>query len=143
LLGAQEALLAGIGAQDELLRRSEHERTLAAVRAQLGEAAFHAAWAEGRALTIDQAIAEARLVTAAKPTTRSEPAAAPAYPAGLTEREVEVLRLLARGLSNAEIGEQLVVSPRTVGAHLRSIFGKLDVTTRTAAAHVAEELKLI
>ena len=55
----------------------------------------------------------------------------------LTGREVEVLRLVALGLSNAEIAAQLVVSPRTVHAHLRSIFDKLGVTTRTAAAHEA------
>jgi DNA-binding NarL/FixJ family response regulator len=57
--------------------------------------------------------------------------------AGLTGREVEVLRLVALGLSNSDIAAQLAVSPRTVHAHLRSIFDKLGVTTRTAAAHEA------
>jgi DNA-binding NarL/FixJ family response regulator len=61
-------------------------------------------------------------------------------PAGLTSREVEVLQLVALGLSNADIGERLGVSPRTVHAHLRSIFDKLGVTTRTAAAHEAVRL---
>jgi len=51
-----------------------------------------------------------------------------------------VLQLVALGLSNADIGERLVVSPRTVHAHLRSIFDKLGVTTRTAAAHEAVRL---
>ena len=55
----------------------------------------------------------------------------------LSEREVEVLQLLAQGLSNADIAAQLVVSPRTVAAHLRSVFTKLGVATRTAAAHEA------
>ncbi len=58
-------------------------------------------------------------------------------PARLTGREVEVLRLVALGLSNADIANLLDVSPRTVHAHLRSIFDKLGVTTRTAAAREA------
>jgi DNA-binding CsgD family transcriptional regulator len=61
----------------------------------------------------------------------------------LTEREVEVLKLVAEGLTNAQIAEQLVLSPLTVNAHLRSIFNKLNVNTRTAAAHQAMELGLV
>jgi len=61
----------------------------------------------------------------------------------LTEREVEVLKLVAQGLKNAQIAEKLVVSPLTVNAHLRSIFNKLDVTTRTAAVHHAVERGLL
>jgi DNA-binding NarL/FixJ family response regulator len=60
-------------------------------------------------------------------------------PDGLSERELEVLRLVAQGLTNTKIAEQLVLSPLTVNAHLRSIFNKLDVTSRTAAARVALE----
>jgi DNA-binding NarL/FixJ family response regulator len=61
---------------------------------------------------------------------------------GLTTREVQVLRLLAAGLNNAAIAERLVLSPRTVHAHLRSIYNKLGVTSRTAAAHEAVQLNL-
>ncbi len=64
-------------------------------------------------------------------------------PAGLSEREVDVLGLVAQGLSNAEIAERLVVSPRTVEAHLRSVFQKLGVATRTAAAHQAVRLGIL
>ncbi len=67
----------------------------------------------------------------------------PEYPAGLTEREVEVLRWLARGLTNQEIAGKLVLSRRTVHAHLRSIYGKLDVTTRSAATRAAIENKIV
>ena len=58
-------------------------------------------------------------------------------PDGLTPREVEVLRQLARGLSNAQIAEALVVSLLTVKAHLRSIYSKLGVTSRSAATRYA------
>jgi len=58
-------------------------------------------------------------------------------------REIEVLRLLATGLSNAQISEKLVVSPTTVNAHLRNIYGKLGVKSRTAAAHFAVESGLV
>ena len=64
-------------------------------------------------------------------------------PAGLTEREVEVLRLVAVGLSNDDIAQRLVISPRTVHAHVRAVFAKLGVSTRTAAAHEAGLLNLL
>jgi ATP/maltotriose-dependent transcriptional regulator MalT len=60
-------------------------------------------------------------------------------PAGLSTREVEVLRLLARGLSNREIADQLVISEHTVSRHLQNIFGKLGVGTRAAAGAYAFE----
>ena len=66
-----------------------------------------------------------------------------ARPAGLTEREVEVLRLVAIGLSNDDIARRLVVSPRTVHTHLRALFAKLGVSTRAAAAHEANLLNLL
>lgn len=61
---------------------------------------------------------------------------------GLTDRETEVLRLVAVGLSDTAIAGRLSLSRRTVQAHLRSIFTKLDVTSRTAAAHRASMLEL-
>jgi len=54
-----------------------------------------------------------------------------------------VLRLVARGLSDAEVAELLVISPRTVNAHLRSIYSKLNITSRTAATYFAIEHHLI
>lgn len=67
---------------------------------------------------------------------RLAPAAAPA---GLTAREVEVLRLVASGRSNAQMAAQLVLSEKTVARHLSNIFTKLDVPSRTAAAAYAFE----
>jgi len=55
-------------------------------------------------------------------------------PAGLTAREVEVLRLLARGLPNKEIAERLVISPKTVANHVEHIYSKIGASTRAAAA---------
>ncbi|QBR92272.1 helix-turn-helix transcriptional regulator [Nocardioides euryhalodurans] len=60
-----------------------------------------------------------------------------ALPAGLTAREVEVLRLVASGRSNAQIAAELVLSEKTVARHLSNIFGKLDVGSRTAATAYA------
>ena len=65
------------------------------------------------------------------------------YPGELTLREVEVLRLLALGLTNAQIAERLVISPRTVNAHLRAMYSKLTVTSRTAATRYAIEHDLV
>jgi DNA-binding CsgD family transcriptional regulator len=56
------------------------------------------------------------------------------WPGGLTSREVEVLRLLVRGLSNREIAEQLVISPKTAGSHVEHIYSKIGVSNRARAS---------
>ncbi len=61
------------------------------------------------------------------------------YPGGLTAREVEVLRLVARGLTDAQVAEELVLSRRTVSTHLTSIYSKLGVNSRSAATRFALE----
>jgi HD-GYP domain-containing protein (c-di-GMP phosphodiesterase class II)/DNA-binding CsgD family transcriptional regulator len=66
-----------------------------------------------------------------------------AWPNDLTDREVEVLRVLARGLSNREIADALVLSPRTVQHHLASVYDKIDVRTRAGAAVFAVESGLV
>lgn len=60
-----------------------------------------------------------------------------AQPGGLTSREIEVLRLVAEGMSNLEIADELILSEKTVARHLSNIFTKLDVASRTAAAAFA------
>jgi predicted ATPase/DNA-binding CsgD family transcriptional regulator len=128
--------------------RADEERMRAMVRAQLGEQAFTQALAEGRAMTPEQALsAQGHSVLASPP---NAPAGAgrpqvpsPASPGDLTEREVEVLRLVAQGLTDAQVAESLVISPRTVNAHLRSIYSKLGITSRHAATLFALKQQLI
>ena len=64
-------------------------------------------------------------------------------PAGLTEREVEVLQLLARGLSNKEIAQRLVITPKTVGNHVEHIYSKIGASTRAAAGLFAMRYGLL
>ncbi len=62
---------------------------------------------------------------------------APARPGGLTDREIDVLRLVARGLTNKEIASALGISPKTAGHHVQHVFEKLGVRTRAAATLIA------
>jgi DNA-binding NarL/FixJ family response regulator len=64
-------------------------------------------------------------------------------PAGLSQREVEVIRLVATGMSNAEAADALFLSRRTVDAHLRRIYDKLDLASRTELARFAREHALL
>jgi DNA-binding NarL/FixJ family response regulator len=64
-------------------------------------------------------------------------------PSDLTDREVEVLRLIARGRSNREVADQLFISPKTVGRHVENLYAKIDVSSRAAAALFAMEHGLL
>jgi non-specific serine/threonine protein kinase len=114
----------------------------AQVRAQLGDEAFAREIAAGKRLTLDD------LRTIPHPpepvsAAQTAPASASAPDASLTARETEILRILAQDLSNPQIAERLVVSRRTVDAHLRSIYDKLGVKSRDAAIRVAREQGLL
>jgi DNA-binding NarL/FixJ family response regulator len=92
------------------------------LRAQLGEDAFATAQAEGRTMTLEYLLATENIPTAALMTSSPQEPFQPlvrALPDELTAREVEVLRLLAQGLTDAQIAKQLVISPRTVNFHLK------------------------
>jgi len=68
---------------------------------------------------------------------KAQPSRAPVFPDGLTQREVEVLRLIATGKTDREIAEELIISVNTVGNHVRSILNKTGVANRTEAASYA------
>ena len=152
LSGAASSLRTLLGAPLPPIDRPSYEHTVAALRAQLDEPAFTAVWTEGQAMTLEEAIAEAMQVQAREhitpspvPAPRETPATSLSRgnPFGLTAREIEVLRLLTQGLTTTHIAEQLTISPRTADAHVRSIYSKLEVTSRAAATRSAIEHKLI
>jgi predicted ATPase/class 3 adenylate cyclase/DNA-binding CsgD family transcriptional regulator len=148
LEGAMEALREAIGVVLHPTIRTIHEFTIAAIRDQLGEEAFTVAQAEGRRMTPEQALAAQGQATTpalipAAQTSALAMKSATAYPDGLTPREVEVLRLVAQGLTDAQVAEQLVISPRTVNNHLTSLYRKIQVSTRSAATRYALEHRLI
>ena len=80
---------------------------------------------------------------ALKERAEQQPTRAAAYPDGLTQREVEVLRLIAAGKSNREIGEELVISLNTVARHVSNIFSKTGSSNRTEAAAYANQRGLV
>jgi predicted ATPase/DNA-binding CsgD family transcriptional regulator len=136
LLGAAHAMRERITEPSSPSRRASLERLLDAARAALGEAAYTRAWAAGRAMPPDQAVAEALADRESAPPARGPRAASAlgpgpaADPDALTTREREVAALIARGLSNREIAEELVVSERTVEWHVANILGKLGLESR-------------
>jgi HD-GYP domain-containing protein (c-di-GMP phosphodiesterase class II)/DNA-binding CsgD family transcriptional regulator len=99
--------------------------------------AAHALHEEVRAGRLD-AVAVGAVIEAAGLPRRRTP-----WPNELTDREVEVLRVLARGLSNRDIAETLVLSPRTVQHHLASVYDKIGLRTRAGAAVFAIENGLV
>ncbi len=128
--------------------RPSYERAVATARLHLGEQAFAAAWQEGRTMTLEQVLAASERVALSTPTSAGQPSTTtaktlPTYPAGLTAREVEVLRLAAQGLSDAQVAEQLVISPRTVNWHLTLIYSKLGVSSRSGATRYAIEHRIV
>jgi len=147
LWGAAEALRQALGTPLPPVARADYEHAVAAARNTAGERAFAVAWAQGRSLSPEQALAARGPVTMSMPIPASRPSPPPtktsSYPASLTAREVEVLRLLAQGMTNEQMAKQLVISPRTVNTHLTSIFGKIGVSTRSAATRYAMDHHLI
>jgi DNA-binding NarL/FixJ family response regulator len=105
------------------------------VRVKLGEQTFDSAFSEGFSMTRHDLLVIPNSspndpVSGSPSTTLIEP---------LTNRELDVLRELAQDLNNPQIAERLVISRRTVDAHLRAIYAKLGVRSRDAAVRVARE----
>jgi predicted ATPase/DNA-binding CsgD family transcriptional regulator len=146
LLGAAAALRETIGSSLPPTFRLSYERTMAAARTQLGEEAFAAAWAEGRTMPLEQLIEAWETATLHELNITGMGASAetsPGLPDDLSMREVEVLRLVAQGLTNAQVADRLVISTRTVNAHLRSIYSKLEITSRNQVIRYAIDHRLL
>jgi non-specific serine/threonine protein kinase len=139
LWGTAEAMSEAFGTQLTRAGRAliDYERQVVAARQRVDEAVWAAAWAAGRAMDPGRA---------ADPTddeARPEPTAAAALPGGLSAREVEVLRLVAEGLTNADVARSLFLSTRTVDWHLSSIYTKLGFHSRTEATRFAVTHQLV
>jgi predicted ATPase/DNA-binding CsgD family transcriptional regulator len=147
LFGAIEGLHEVSGIRLSPLRRAEHDRAVEGIHAQLDEATFVAAWAEGRTMSLEQILANQEAMPLHRPVLTAPPstvtAFAPPLHAKLTPREMDVLHLLAQGLTSAQIAEQLVIGLVTVNSHVRSIYSKLGVTSRAVATRYAIEHQLL
>ena len=130
---------------------STQQSVVNAVRNKLGEETFNSLWLQGRRMTPEQAIvARESLIMQASQEAKQQQVSSTSitkqkvsYPSGLTPREVEVLRLVAQGLTDAEIAERLAISYRTVSTHLTSIYNKLGINSRVAAVRFAIENRLV
>jgi predicted ATPase/DNA-binding CsgD family transcriptional regulator len=145
LLGAAETLHKRAGNSPlPPIKRLAHEHLAATLRSRLGEKAFTVAWLAGRAMAVDEVLAFPPDRTRKSLVERLDLGfPSPPYPAGLTRREVEVLRLLAVGMTDVEAAARLFLSRRTVHAHTTSIYSKLGVNTRGAAGRFAIDHNLL
>jgi DNA-binding CsgD family transcriptional regulator len=150
LFGAAEAAGGVANVLDDLFNplRTPYECAVAASRQALGEVAYAAAWREGRYLPRQEAMTRALAV--AEGLAAATVSGAPLALAGraaerdpLSRREMEILRLLVRRLTDREIASTLFLSPRTVESHVARILDKLGVENRRAAVATAARLGLV
>lgn len=150
LWGAAEKLREITAISLESTQRAEYERVVDAARSRLGDEAFKVAWLQGRSMTPEQAIAAQESLILPTFVLEKQPQSVSttstqqkvSYPAGLTAREVEVLRLVSQGLTDAAVAERLQISHRTVSSHLTSIYNKLRINSRVAVVRFAIENQL-
>ncbi len=143
LFGAAQALREAISSPMALFDRSEYARYVANARDLVDAAEFASAWQDGCRTALSDAITlthkmsrevQAHGETLARLSRHPTPTHPEAVAAGLTARELDVLRLIAGGLSNQQIADRLVLSVRTVERHVANIYGKLAVSGRVARA---------
>jgi DNA-binding NarL/FixJ family response regulator len=115
------------------------EQCVASARAELGEAVSQAILAEVRMIPVEQIIAEGLSTTANTPATSTEVRSSREAATPLTQRELEVVALVAKGRTNLQIAEKLVLSIRTVESHVRNAMAKLHLISRVSLATWAVE----
>jgi DNA-binding CsgD family transcriptional regulator len=136
LWGAAEAIREAIERLWSPAERLLHEPQLTAARSLLDEKTWETAFAEGRAMELEEAVEyalsedDSSMIASRTP----EQTSATARLSALTRREREVAKLVARGLTNRQIAEKLVLSERTVENHVRNIFKKLKLPSRSEVA---------
>jgi DNA-binding CsgD family transcriptional regulator len=136
LYGATEALREAISVPVPESDRTRYGRHMAAASSLVDEEAWKEAWAEGKAMELEQAVEYALSAgdspkIAKRPPEQSSPEARPPL---LTRREREVAELVARGLTNRRIAEELFVSERTVDHHVSNILKKFKLSSREQLA---------
>jgi DNA-binding NarL/FixJ family response regulator len=145
LLGAAAVIHDALGSRQMHGVDARDEALLAPIRAALGGEAFDQEWTAGRELSAEQAVVMAGdIITQTSAARASSPSGnAPHAHAGLTPRELDVLRLLVEGHSDREIAEALYIGTRTVQTHVANLFAKLGVNARAEAAAVAVRRGLV
>jgi DNA-binding CsgD family transcriptional regulator/tetratricopeptide (TPR) repeat protein len=146
LWGATEAFCETLGTSLVPIDRAAYESAVATTSMHLGKEAFTTLWTEGRRMSLDQILADQTSTLPPRPACTAQPSitvSPPASGTGLTPREMDVLRLLTQGLTSAQIAKQLVISIVTVNFHVRSIYSKLGVSSRSAATRYAIEHHLV
>ncbi len=149
LLGAEDALAQATGATIEIWKKRMGAQGLAKIRDQLEREELAAAYRDGRLLAFAgvASLALALLEECAHPLLGAEPRQQSQLPTAkasqLSERQLEVLQLVAKGYSNKAIARQLIVSSSTVNYHVTAIFHKLGVDTRAQAVAIATQHGLI
>jgi non-specific serine/threonine protein kinase len=136
LWGAAQALHEGKSIPRDTDWLAEAEARIAALRSGLGEKAWEAAFAKGKAMGLDEAVEYALSEGEPAATTLSAPEqpSVGAQSPNLTRREREVAKLVAQGLTNRQIAEALFVSERTVDHHVSNILKKLSLSSREQVA---------
>jgi predicted ATPase/DNA-binding CsgD family transcriptional regulator len=146
LAGAAAALHQTLGQSVGLASKAYFRRSLEPAWRALGEQEGKAAFEEGQAMTFEEALVyalEEPPQKGAEDTSGVAQEAIGVTPTGLSARELEVLKLVAEGLTDSQVAQRLYLSPRTVGHHLRSAYRKLGVSSRTAAVKEAAGRGLI
>jgi predicted ATPase/DNA-binding CsgD family transcriptional regulator len=130
LFGATDAIRQRIGVVRLKIHDANYEQSVASVRCALGDSDFNVAWAEGAALSTEEAIAYAQRG-------RGERKRPSSGWASLTPTELDVVRLVSEGLGNKDIAARLFISHRTVQTHLTHVYAKAGLTSRVQLAQEA------